>query len=166
MNYFNDCLTLDQAKNKFRTLSKKLHPDTSGYNSQSDFVKMYAQFKEVAKILKFKTGKDSDKDFNVDKFSDLLRNFDGLKDINISFVGSFIWLEDVVTGAMYEQKETIKSIKIDGLSGAKWARKKKNWFFSPANYKQKFGGKKTLEQIKSTYGNNTFKSGGGYKRVS
>jgi len=166
MKYFNDCLTLDCAKNKFRTLSKKLHPDTSGYNSQSDFVKMYAEFKEVAKILKFKTGKDADKDFNVDKFSDLLRNFDALKDINISFVGSFIWLEDTVTGAMYEQKEIIKSIKIDGLSGAKWARKKKNWFFSPIDYKQKFGGKKTLAEIKNTYGNSTFASKGGYKKLA
>lgn len=166
MKYFNDCLTLDQAKNKFRKLSKELHPDTSGYSSQSDFVQMYAEFKEVTKILKFKTGKDTDKNFNVDKFADLLRNFDGLKDINISFVGSFIWLEDVVTGAMYQQKDVIKAIKIDGYSFAKWARKKKNWFFSPSEYKQKFGGKKTLEQIKSTYGNNTFTSGGGYKKLA
>jgi hypothetical protein len=129
MNYFNDCLTLDQAKNKFRILSKKLHPDTSGYNSQSDFVKMYAEFKEVAKILKFKTGKESDKDFNVDKFMDILKKFEGLKNINISFVGSFIWLEDVVTGAMYQQKDIIKSIKIDGYSSPKWARKKTKLVF-------------------------------------
>ncbi|MFT6125873.1 MAG: curved DNA-binding protein CbpA [Flavobacteriaceae bacterium] len=173
MNYFNDCLTLDDAKNKFRKLSKELHPDTSGYNSQSDFIKMYSQFKEVAKILKFKTGKEADQNFDADKFSDLLANFDALENINISFVGSFIWIEDIIKNeddykqnATYKQKSTIMSIKIDGFSGCKYAYKKQSYFFSPADYKQKFGGKKSLEQIKNTYGNSTFKSGGGYKKIS
>ena len=29
-NYFINCTTLDEAKNLFKELCKKLHPDTSG----------------------------------------------------------------------------------------------------------------------------------------
>ena len=42
--YF-DVKTIEEAKNKFRDLCKMLHPDTSGYDSQNDFVKMFNEFK-------------------------------------------------------------------------------------------------------------------------
>ena len=45
MNYFNDCKTIDQAKNKFRTLCMKLHPDKGG--KESEFIQMFNQFKEL-----------------------------------------------------------------------------------------------------------------------
>jgi|TARA_R110000822_G_scaffold6851_6_gene28626 hypothetical protein len=158
MKYFNDCQNLDEAKNLFKTLVFKLHPDTSGYDSQQDFIVMHAEFKTVSSRLKFATGYKTDQDFNADKFYDVLRKFDGLNDININFVGSFIWLEDEVKGATYEQKEAIKAIQIDGLNSARFAGKKKAWYFSPEGYKQRAKSGKTLEQIKNTYGCNSFKT--------
>lgn len=158
MNYFNDITTLDQLKNEFRKLSMKLHPDTSGYDSQADFVKMYAEFKNLSKRLKFTTGHKADETFDADKFYNRMQHFNGLKDIKVSFVGSFIWLEDEVKGAMYQQKDAIKAIRLDGYNFARWARKKVSWYFSPQDYKQLSKGKKTLEQIKSTYGCNSFKT--------
>jgi hypothetical protein len=156
MNYFNNITDLNNLKNTFRKLCVKLHPDTSGYNSQSDFIAMHKEFKALSKRLKFTTGKESDKDFNEDKFYDIVKKFDGLTDIKLSFVGSFIWLEDVNTGAMYQQKDAIKSIKIDGYNSARWASKKKSWYFSPQDYKQLSKSKKTLSEIKSTFGSQSF----------
>lgn len=156
MTYFNNIKDLNNLKNEFRKLCVKLHPDTSGYNSQSDFIAMHKEFKDLSKRLKFNTGKESDKEFNEDKFYDIVKKFDGLTGITISFVGSFIWLEDAETGAMYKQKDTIKSINIDGYNVARWARKKISWYFSPSDYVQKSKGKKSLSEIKSTYGSNTF----------
>ena len=120
MNYFKDCQTLEQAKNQFRDLCKKLHPDTSGYDSQSEFIAMFKAFKS------FKPTKatETDNSFNAEAFYDLLKNFDVLNDIQINFVGTFIWLEDLVFGATFRQKETIKAIQINGFKFASFASAK------------------------------------------
>ena len=158
MNYFKDVKTLDEAKSLFRKLSLKLHPDTSGFNSHNTFVAMLKEFKAVSNKLKFNTGYDADKDFNAEKFYNTVKKFDSLTNIKISFVGSFIWLEDLVTGSMYKQKEAIKAINIEGMNNARWARQKKNWYFSPEDYKQKGRSNKSLDEIKTTYGAKEFKT--------
>jgi len=158
MNYFTECKTLDEAKNLFKRLCFKLHPDTSGYGSQADFVRMQTEFKSVANQLKFKTGFEADKDFNADHFYNNVKKFDGLEDIKISFVGSFVWLEDLKRGAMYEQKDKIKKIGLNGYNPARWARKKISWYFSPVDYSQKSKSGKTLDQLKSQYKTKEFKT--------
>lgn len=156
--YLNNINTLDVAKSEFRKLSILLHPDTSGYSSESDFIQMYNEFKALAETLKFNTGFESDKNFNADKFYNNIKKFEALENIKISFVGSFIWLEDIKPGAMYEQKEMIKDVKINGYNSARWARKKKNWYFSPEDYKQKSKSKKSLSELKNSYGCKSFKT--------
>lgn len=154
MKYFSDCKTLDEAKTLFRKLTFKLHPDTSGYDSQQDFIKMYAQFKAFRPTVK----RDSDQGFNAESFYNVIKKFDGLDGIQISFVGSFIWLEDLEPkedyklNATFIQKDLLKAIKIDGFNPVRYASKKQAWFFSPEGYKQKFKSKKNLDQIKNTYG--------------
>lgn len=158
MNYFKNVRSLNEAKNLFRKLSIRLHPDTSGYDSQAEFVSMYEEFKTLTNKLKFNTGFDADKDFNAEKFYHLIKKFEKLSDIKISFVGSFIWLEDIKPGAMYRQKQAIKEIKIQGYNNPRWARQKKNWYFSPEDYKQKGKSGKSLEEIKDRYGSHEYKT--------
>ena len=154
MNYFQNCTTRDQAKNLFRELVKKLHPDTSGYDSQKDFVLMYAQFEAFRPTA----GRDEKEPFNASKFYNLVKKFDDLNNIKISFIGSFIWLEDIVPGAMYQQKDKIKAIKIEGYNSARWAKVKKSWYYSPQDYQQKARTKtQTLEGLKNKFGCNSFK---------
>lgn len=154
MKYFSDCKTLDEAKTLFRKLCVKLHPDTSGYNSQKDFIKMYAEFKAFRPTVK----RDSDEDFNADQFYNIIKKFDGLEGIKISFVGIFIWLEDIEPqdnykeNATFKQKEQLKAIKLDGFNPVRFAKRKQAWFFSPEGYKQKFKSNKNLDQIKDTWG--------------
>ena len=152
MNYFKDISTLDKAKNLFRDLCKKLHPDTSGYSSQADFIRMFNEFKAFRPT----DGRKEDATFNADKFYNIVKRFEHLEDINVSFVGSFIWLEDVVKGATYNQRQSIKDIRIDGYNFARFASKKLAWYFSPQDYKQFNKGKKTLDQIKDAYGCKSF----------
>lgn len=159
MNYFINCTTLDDAKNLFRNLCKKLHPDTSGFSSQSEFITMFNEFK----AFKPSTTDKNDLNFNASKFYNMVKQFEHLQDINVSFVGSFVWLEDVIKGATYLQRNNIKSIKLDGYNSPKFAPKKVAWYFSPLNYKQFSKGKKTLSEIKNTFGCNTFAMKGAYK---
>ena len=158
--YFETAKTIEQAKNLFRDLCKKLHPDTSGYNSQNDFVKMFAEFK------KFKPSENTNnEDFDASKFYDLLKNFDVLQDIKINFVGSFIWLEDMKPNSTYLQRNTIKSILLDGYNNVRFAPTKKLWYFSPVDYVQKSKSKKDFEEIKKTYGAKSFNSKGNLQLV-
>ncbi|POR20780.1 hypothetical protein BWK57_12405 [Flavobacterium columnare] len=147
--YFKDCKNFDEAKNLFKNLCKKLHPDTSGYNSESDFTKMYSEFESLKK-----EGKDAN--FSTNNFYNLLKKFDSLNNINISFVGSFIWLEDIEKGALYFHKEIIKSIEIEGYNLARFAPKKKAWYFYPLDYKTKSFKSISIEDIKNKYGCDTY----------
>lgn len=153
--YFETAKTIEQAKNLFRDLCKKLHPDTSGYDSQSEFIKMFNEFK------KFKpndsTGEES---FDASKFYDLVKKFDVLQDIKINFVGTFIWLEDIKPNATYLQRNVIKNIILDGFNSVRFAPTKKLWYFSPVDYVQKSKSKKDFEEIKKTYGAKSFNSKG------
>lgn len=152
--YFKNVKTVEEAKNLFRDLCKKLHPDTSGYDSQNEFVKMFTEFKNFKEL-----GNDeNNNNFDASKFYDLLKKFDALQDIKISFVGSFIWLEDLQPKATFIQKEVIKKILLDGYNSARFAPKKRLWYFSPLDYVQKTKSKKDLEEIKKTYGSASFKT--------
>jgi hypothetical protein len=160
--YFNDCKTLDEAKNLFRDLCKKLHPDTSGRGnaSQADFIRMFKEFKAFRpRAAKDQKEHNSNKDFNADEFYNLIRKFDGLEGIQVNFVGTWIWLEDIVQGSTKAQKEAIKAIKIDGYNKAFFNRKRLVWQFSPVlkeGEKRRFSKNKTTEQVKQTWGCKSF----------
>jgi len=157
--YFTDCTTLDSAKNLFRKLSFKLHPDTSGSDTAQEFIKMFKQFKTFKPVAEH-ARKDDDK-FNHDLFYNIVKQFEGLNNTLISFVGSFIWLEDAEghEGATKEQKEYIKKIIIEGMNRPRFAFKRKKWYYSPEGYKQKFNSRKSFEELKSTWGHKTYNAG-------
>lgn len=150
--YFKECQTLDEAKTLFRKLSHELHPDKGGTHEQ--FIELKRQFENFRPERTFK----SDKDFNKSKFYDLVEKFENLNNIKVSFVGSFIWLEDAKQGATYEQKDRIKDIEIDGMNSPRYARKKKAWYFSPEDYKRKSRKSRSLEEIKNFFGSEEFQT--------
>ncbi|MDO6737064.1 hypothetical protein [Wenyingzhuangia sp. 2_MG-2023] len=158
MKYFKECNTLDEAKNKFKILCFELHPDTSGGNTQQQFIAMFKEFKIVSKTLKNNSTNEAEQNFDSDKFYNLIKKFDGLENIKISFVGSFIWLEDIEPFAMYQQKDIIKSIKIEDYNPPRWARAKKSWYFSPQDYKSKGRSRKNLDELKSVFGSQSYKT--------
>lgn len=153
--YFNKIKTIEEAKNLFRDLCKKLHPDTSGYESQSDFIKMFKEFKNFKPVEN-----EKNESFDGAKFYDLLKKLDVLTDIKINFVGSFIWLEDLEKNATYKQRTIIKEIVLEGFNSVRFAPTKKLWYFSPLDYIQKSKSKKDFEDIKKAYGNQSFNSKG------
>lgn len=152
MNFFKNCITLDDAKNLYRKLCHQLHPDKGG--KAKDFIQMRNEFK----AFKPKVKTEKDNNFNFDNFEAIVYKFEVLNNISINFVGSFIWLEDVVKGATYEQKEVIKSISLEGFNVARYARKKKAWYFSPLDYKKKGRKNYSLDSIKNKFGCNTYQA--------
>jgi hypothetical protein len=152
--YFN-VKTIEEAKNEFRDLCKMLHPDTSGYNSQSDFIKMFNEFKAFKPSVTTKA--EDETVFDADEFYNLLKHFDVLNNIKINFVGTFIWLEDLEPKATYNQREQIKGIVLEGFNSVRFAPVRKLWYFSPEDYKQRKSSKKSFEEIKECWGTTSFK---------
>jgi curved DNA-binding protein CbpA len=154
-NYFNTCKTIDEAKNTFRKLSFQLHPDhNKSETAHKDFIDMKNQYDQ----FKPSEGRERNETDKADILYNTVKRFERINNVLISFVGSFIWLEDEEgsEGATKAQKEEIKKIIIEGYNPPRFASKRKKWFYSPLGYKQKFNSKKTFEELKNTWGSKTF----------
>lgn len=161
MNYFNNCNTMDDAKNLFRKLSKELHPDHRPTEEQdqanADFILLYKQYKEFSPTH----GRERDETDNADTFYNLFKNFDKLKNVKVSFIGTWIWLEDEEPNATRNQKEIIKSINIDGYF-RRWNKTRKVWQFVPveSNYRKFKSKNESIESLKSFFGAKEYKTTG------
>jgi hypothetical protein len=151
MNYFENVTTMEDAKKVYKKYLFLLHPDTSGYDSQKDFIEFIKQWDKLS-IDGFST-QDKKDFYNVAKDLESLPSH-----INIDFVGSFIWL----TNTNRDDAQHIKAIKLDGFKGPFWAKNKLAWYYSPQDYKKKSGKHFELSEIKTKYGHVRIKPKGVY----
>lgn len=152
--YFSGVKNANELKELFRKLCNSLHPDKGG--KSSEFIAMMDEYNSLKDS--FNSEKESD-NLNSEQFYNLLQQLEKLSNVRIEFIGSFIWLFDEVEGAMYEQKDIIKSFVFECYNSARWAKVKKSWYFSPTDYKSK-GKAIDLLKIKSKYGVQSFQSKG------
>ena len=144
MKYFLGVKNANELKELFRKLCNSLHPDKGG--KASEFIAMMDEYNS----LKDSFNNESE-NLNAEQFYNLLQQLEKLTNVRIEFIGYFIWLFDEVEGSMYQQKEIIKSFIFDGYNSARWAKVKKSWYFSPADYKSR-GKAVDLSLIKTKYG--------------
>lgn len=169
-NYFKECNTLDDAKNLFKILCFKIHPDTRPDKDKEkghiEFIELFKQFKNFRPTEEHT--RKGDDNFNADAFYNIVKRFDGLEDTLITFIGSFIWLEDEIgcEGATKRQKEEIKKILLDGYNAPRFAFKRKKWYYSPEGYKQRHRCTKSFDQLKYQWGHKTFDPSTNYNRPS
>ena len=154
MKYFLNVSNSNELKSLYRKLCSELHPDKGG--KASDFIAMMNEYNSIKDSF---NNDNEAENLNAEQFYNLLQQLEKLTNIRIEFIGSFIWLFDEVEGSMYQQKEIIKSLVFDGYNSARWAKVKKSWYFSPADYKSK-GKAIDLLKIKSKYGVQSFQSKG------
>ena len=156
VQYFQDCKTIDEAKNLFKKLCFDLHPDhNKSHSAHADFISMREQYENFEPS----EGRERNATDKADTLYNIVKQFETLDNVLISFVGSFIWLEDAPghAGSTKAQKEGIKKILLEGYNSPRFAFKRLKWYYSPAGYKQKFRSKKTFEEIKNTWGSKTYK---------
>ena len=154
MKYFLNVSNSNELKSLYRKLCNELHPDKGG--KASDFIAMMDEYNSLKDSFNSETESEN---LNAEQFYNLLQQLEKLTNIRIEFIGSFIWLFDEVEGSMYQQREIIKGFIFDGYNLARWAKVKKSWYFSPADYKSK-GKAVDLSLIKTKYGVKSFQSKG------
>ena len=154
MKYFLGVKNANELKSLYRKLCNELHPDKGG--KAINFITMMNEYNSIKDSFNNETEGEN---INAEQFYNLLQQLEKLTNVRIEFIGSFMWLFDEVEGSMYEQKDMIKSFVFEGYNSARWAKVKKSWYFSPADYKSR-GKAIDLLKIKSKYGVQSFQSKG------
>ena len=149
-NLFKTCASWDEAKTLFRKLSKTMHPDLGGTHEQ--FIELKRQF-ELFTPTYNKDSSFANQTFDRRKFADIVEILKDLDEVEITFAGTFIWIE----GNTYSQKDKIKAIKLEGYNRARYASKKRAWYFSPIDYKKKSKKSYAMDDIKQMFGADSYK---------
>lgn len=153
MRYFDGIETLQAAKEQFKKLAQKLHPDKGG--STADFIEMKNEYEQVVKLLsanevgskaymkgkgEYKTAEEifGDAMEYMEKIVDII-NF---PDIVVELCGTWLW----VTGKTKEVKEQLKE------AGFKWAAKKQAWYWHSGGYRKWHRKNYTLDEIRWLHG--------------
>lgn len=155
MTYFKSCKTIEDVKETFRDLAKKLHPDCGGDAEQ--FKKMMAEYTIIFKRLKNvhrtgekKTEQESHTEYteSPEEFADIINKVIHLDGVEIDIVGTWVWL----SGNTYPHRETIKA------AGFFFSSKHKKWYYNGSTKKSKKHSKLTYEQVKDIHGCKTVKT--------
>lgn len=142
-NYFAGCFSEDEIKRRFRDLAKLHHPDRTGGDKET----MQAVNAEYADALRGeyrKTKSDDDAEAAVEadeRAAEVLAQIVTLPEIVIEIVGRWLW----VTGQTFPVRAQLKE------AGLKWASKKEAWYWHAPEDRCR-GGKKSLDEIRTTYG--------------
>jgi len=144
-NEFKEVTGINEAKKIYKTMAKKLHPDVGGSeeefkllnNIYNDFLEYKIYFSNESKI-----------DLELEKIISQILHFEN---ITIELIGSWIWL----SGDTKSIKDILKDLNF------KWAFKKKMWYYG--EMKGKNLKPKSMDEIKSKYNTQTFKSKEKYK---
>ena len=153
MKWFNvsEIRTLDDLKKAYRRLAMKHHPDVGG--STRDMQEINAEYDKLFSQLKTgynawasannrHTTEEQPDDFK--RIIEILIKLDGL---DIELCGSWLW----IGGNTRKHKEALKA------AGCQWCSKKKLWSWKPAGKRyHSYRGTKSMDQIRTKYGSQTF----------
>lgn len=155
MKYFKNCKTIEDVKEAFRDLAKKLHPDCGG--DAEEFKKMMQEYTTVFKRLKNvhrgqAAGQEDQKteyrEQTAEEFADTINKVIHLDGIEIEIVGTWIWL----SGNTYPHRDTIKA------AGFFFSSKHKKWYYNGSTKKSKKHSKLSYEEVKNIHGCKTVKT--------
>lgn len=148
-NLFETCKTFDEAKTLFRKLSKQMHPDAGG--THEAFINLMKQFENFRPVFS-EENNFANQAFNKAKFAEIIELLKDLDNVQITFAGTFIWVE----GDTYSQREKIKALSLPNYKKASFASKKKAWYFAPIDYQKKSRKAYGLDEIKQMFGAETY----------
>jgi curved DNA-binding protein CbpA len=129
------------VKNAYREAARKYHPDMGG---SVEMMQVVNEAYDTLRDIKSETI-DVQADDYPEKLNDALNAIIGLDGIIIEICGSWVW----VSGNTKEFKKLLNN------AGYKWASKKFQWYFRPADFKSRGRGKFSMDEIRIKYGSRT-----------
>lgn len=152
-NFFENCNTLQEVKDLYRTLAKEHHPDKGG-NLQT-MQAINNQYSKaiilIAKGGKFTVEEAEAEILQAEAYQQAVNKVVNLEGCKLELIGSWLW----ITGDTKQYKDILKAEP----ARFNWAKKKTDfsaWFFRTADHKTSNRGQKMeLEQIRNKYGSQT-----------
>lgn len=154
MKWFKNVNSVESLKKQYKTLCKKYHPDLNKDTDTNDIMKeinseyssLFDRYKNIheSESGETYTAKESTTEQSEDfiKIINSIINFN----IDIEIIGSWVWCFN-----SYEYREQLKEL------GFKYAAKKRAWCWHSGEYKARRS-RKTLAEIRETYGSETIKT--------
>lgn len=155
MKYFENCKNLDELKREYRRLSKIHHPDLGGdletmkaVNNAYEAAFEMLKNQQNAKAKADPTGKTKYTTETPEEFRKVVETLLKL-DLIVELCGSWLW----ISGDTKPHREKLKSV------GCRWSSSKKMWYWRHQEDGCSWSkGKKTMGQIRSKYGSQTFQA--------
>lgn len=149
--FFENVTTLEELKKQYKKLAKQYHPDLNN-GTTNDIMKQInieydALFEKVKNIHTSADGKTYEKETNEtsELFRDIINSIINFN-IDIEIIGTWVWCFN-----SYEYRQQLKDL------GFRYSAGKKAWCWHSGEYKARRS-KKTLDEIRATYGSDTIKT--------
>lgn len=155
MTYFKNCKTIEDVKETYRKLAKKLHPDCGGNADEfkkmsAEYTTAYNRFKNVHRSQAADQEEKTEyrTEYSAEEFADIINKVIHLDGVEIDIVGTWVWL----SGNTYPHRETIKA------AGFFFSSKHKKWYYNGNTKKSKKHSKLSYEEVKNIHGCKTVKT--------
>lgn len=150
--------TIEDAKNQYKKLILRYHPDlaakngmsveeatkaTQTINAEFDYLKRHNyNIHETAEGSTYTDWSQYAPDDVTARYAEIIEALIHMEGVIIEVCGSFLWL----SGSTYDHRAEIKAM------GFKWASKKKMWYLAPKDWRKKSRRELTMGEIRDTYG--------------
>ena len=177
-NPFSEVTTKAELKAIYRSLAKKMHPDTGGCeDSFKELQELYANAQYSVTVNDAISGMNSRREqqangaeyetVTIDNLEVSAEVLEALRlllkcvyvKIDVSLIGTWIWVKNV----KFEDKEIRATLR---ELNYKYNRKKQAWYFTVDTFKSRGRGNATFEEIERKYGHTKVVKGDAKKALS
>ena len=151
--YFTNINSVEELKKQYKTLCKKYHPDLNHDRDttedmkaiNNEYEKLFEKYKNIHQTADGETytAKESTKERSAD-FINIINSIINFN-VDIEIIGTWVWCFN-----SYEYREQLKAL------GFKYIAKRQAWAWHSGEYKARRS-KKTLAEIRNTYGYETIR---------
>lgn len=146
MNYFNQCRTLREVKQKFKDLAMIHHPDRGGENKTMQEINLEYAMIINNPFFNFSGQSEAEKEAYIE-FPEIIGKVINLE-LVIEICGQWIW----ISGNTYQYREYLKD------NGFYFARNKQIWYWRPREQSSTNRNPISMNRIRSLYGSDTVKT--------
>lgn len=153
MKYFANCKTLEDLKKEYRRLAMIHHPDVGGTVEEMQAIN--AAYDALHEVLKQAHNQQADEYHQTtetpEEYREIIETLLRMDGLEVELCGSWLW----IGGETRKHKDELKA------AGCRWSSNKKLWYWRHVEEGHRWHkGNKTMSQIRSKYGSQTFRSGG------